>query len=244
MQEFVAYSENAKQALKSAHLIKNLSVNTLIIGSEGSGKKSLASHIEDTKIVSAKNIEMLKELLKSSTSLIIDDFETITNHDALDFSDKKIVALSSKELPVSLIDRFFAVVIRLNDLNERPEDIKPLADLFLKDAKEALGATNIEIEYTRLDISKNAISLKRSIYFELFKKSLAQPQIEEILEEFFADKIKGISAYRELLPIFERALLKKGLEIHKSQLKLSEILGLNRNTIRKKIKECGLNYEE
>jgi len=51
----------------------------------------------------------------------------------------------------------------------------------------------------------------------------------------------GNNAYRENLPIFERPLIEAGLKRYRSQLRLSSILGLNRNTLRKKINELGIN---
>lgn len=240
MQEFIAYSENAKNALKAAQLVRNLDVNTLIIGASGVGKKALALQMAETLIIDAKNRDLLSKMLNSHQELIIDNFDAILDLSELELSKKKIVALSKKELSKEIIDKFFAVVIRLDELKDRKEDIKPLINHFIKEAALNLGIEPREIDEKRVDISNNIHSLKRSIYFELFKKSLTQSQIEEILENFFSSRLDEIDLYEKLLPIFERPLLKKGLEIYKSQLKLSEILGLNRNTIRKKLKECGL----
>ncbi len=53
--------------------------------------------------------------------------------------------------------------------------------------------------------------------------------------------LDGNNAYRENLPIFERPLIEAGLKKYRSQLRLSSILGLNRNTLRKKINELGIN---
>ncbi|HIC42959.1 MAG TPA: Fis family transcriptional regulator, partial [Sulfurimonas sp.] len=47
----------------------------------------------------------------------------------------------------------------------------------------------------------------------------------------------GNNDYRNFLYLFEAPLIKAGLEKFKTQLQLADKLGLNRNTLRKKIAE-------
>jgi len=56
-----------------------------------------------------------------------------------------------------------------------------------------------------------------------------------IIENYLQDKIGSNSDYRKFLYLYEVPLLKSGLKKFKSQLQLSDRLGLNRNTLRKKI---------
>jgi DNA-binding protein Fis len=67
--------------------------------------------------------------------------------------------------------------------------------------------------------------------------------IEEILYYYLLKHLKGNDAYRENLRLYEKPLIKAGLEKFGSQLKLSEILGINRNTLRKKIHENNIDQE-
>jgi len=70
---------------------------------------------------------------------------------------------------------------------------------------------------------------------------LTDGDIEQILYEYLYRNMEGNNAYRENLPLFERPLIEAGLKKFKSQLKLSSVLGLNRNTLRKKIYELGID---
>ncbi|HIP61765.1 MAG TPA: Fis family transcriptional regulator, partial [Sulfurovum sp.] len=59
--------------------------------------------------------------------------------------------------------------------------------------------------------------------------------------QYLSKHIDGNNAYRDYLGIYERPLIRAGLKKFKSQLKLSSILGLNRNTLRKKIHEHNID---
>jgi DNA-binding protein Fis len=83
--------------------------------------------------------------------------------------------------------------------------------------------------------------MKRYIYKELIKKTLSSEDIENILYDYLYSKLGGKNSYKELLPIFEKPLIRAGLSRYKSQLQLAEVLGLNRNTLRKKINENNIN---
>jgi DNA-binding protein Fis len=56
-----------------------------------------------------------------------------------------------------------------------------------------------------------------------------------IMENFLLQKLGGNNDYRRFLPLFEVPLIKAGMKRFKSQLQLADKLGLNRNTLRKKI---------
>ena len=55
------------------------------------------------------------------------------------------------------------------------------------------------------------------------------------MENYLYNKLGSNSDYRENLYLYEVPLIKSGLKKFKSQLQLSDKLGLNRNTLRKKI---------
>ena len=69
--------------------------------------------------------------------------------------------------------------------------------------------------------------------------------LEEVIYEYFADMIsnddeifKGDNLYKFFIPLYERPLLQSILRLCKgNQKKASEMLGINRNTLRKKISE-------
>ena len=53
--------------------------------------------------------------------------------------------------------------------------------------------------------------------------------------------LEGNSAYKEHLGLYEKPLIEAGLHKYGSQSKLSQILGINRNTLRKKIHEHAID---
>jgi len=60
-------------------------------------------------------------------------------------------------------------------------------------------------------------------------------ELMDIIENYLVDKFGSHSDYRNFLHLYEAPLIKAGLTRFKSQLQLSDKLGLNRNTLRKKI---------
>jgi DNA-binding protein Fis len=57
----------------------------------------------------------------------------------------------------------------------------------------------------------------------------------DIMENYLAPKLGSNSDYRKFLYLYETPIIRAGLKKFKSQLQLSDRLGLNRNTLRKKI---------
>ena len=59
----------------------------------------------------------------------------------------------------------------------------------------------------------------------------------EIIYNYLVDRLGSQSDYKNFLHLYEAPLIKAGFDKFKSQLQLSDRLGLNRNTLRKKIAE-------
>jgi len=183
---------------------------------------------------------MLKAL-DSYDEVIIYNFEAVVNPEMLNFENKRVIAIANKIINSSVIENKFAFIYHIPPLREREEDIKLLSDYFGKSIKKEFSLDDIEIDYRDIDLSENIKSLKASIYKKLIINNLAQKDIENLLFDYLYKKIDGNNAYREYLPLFEKPLIKAGLAKFKSQLRLSTVLGLNRNTLRKKIYELGID---
>ena len=68
------------EALKSANLLKSVTINALILGESGVGKQTLAQHIVSAPIVDASAFNELLALIETNSSLIVKNFHKITNY--------------------------------------------------------------------------------------------------------------------------------------------------------------------
>ena len=242
MQDYIAASSASKEILNSATLLKSLGVNALISGSTGTGKKSLASYIlPNTTIYQAKELQQdISDNILSLTnqSIIVDKIENITNVELFltwaNENDIRVIATTSKEDLNSKLKDFFSITLFIPNLENRKEDIKPLANKFSNEAMQILGA-NKKPEKLIINTSENAISLRKSIYFSYLFESIGENEIMMLLEKFMLDNMQGENAYRDLVYLFEAPLLRASQKKYKSQLQMSRHLGLNRITLRKKL---------
>lgn len=240
---FIAASDASLEALRSANLLKSLSINALITGEKGTGKLTLAQYIvPNAPVVDGPNLEELEDILSSNNTVIIKNFEKIPNHNKLNELIKKynnrIIATTAIVLQTDVKDRFFSIVIPLKSLEERQEDIPLLVEMFLKEAKYVLGSQNdINIDLKSVDISANAHSLRRSIFLRYLVETISGNEIMQIMQNFLETNLGGNSDYRNFLHLYEAPLINAGMKKFKSQLQLANRLGLNRNTLRKKISE-------
>lgn len=238
MDTFFTTSEKIQHIIKSFHLTKTLYVSSIIIGEAHTGKKSLAQHLfPNAPMVSGDNKKKLTEALEHHDELIITDFEKINNHNIFDFSNKRIIATASYMGNASIIDDVFAFIYMMPPLKERPEDVQYLKEHFIKKACNTLmiEPNTIDMSTLSLNLSQNSKSLKKSIFSYLTKQTMDDKDIQEILYHYISKHLKGNDGYKEYLGLYEKPLIEAGLAKFGSQLQLSQILGINRNTLRKKI---------
>jgi len=240
--QFLSNSPQIDNIVKGLTLTKSLFVSSLLVGERYTGKRSLVKTLfPDSTYVDANNSEELSIALENNHELIIYNFEKIIDFENLNFENKRIIAIANHIENSSKIKKKFAFIYTMPSLCER-EDLILLIDYFQDNIqKELMLDYPIEIEHSQLDLTENIRSLKASLYKRLIHKTLNNEEIKEILYNYLYEHIEGNNAYREYLCLYEKPLIEAGLKKYKSQLKLSHVLGLNRNTLRKKIQEHGLD---
>ncbi len=244
METFFSTSEKIQHIIKGFNLTKTLFVSSIIIGEAHTGKKYLARYLfPDTPLVSGEDQEEVKVALENHDELIITDFEKLSNQSALDFGNKRIIATANYMGNSQLIDELFAFIYAMPSLQERPEDIKHIKEQFIKEALSILmiDKSDINPDLIPTNLTSNAESLKKSVFTHLMKHSMNDKEIESILYEYLFKHLDGNDGYKEYLGLYEKPLIKAGLKKFGSQLQLSQILGINRNTLRKKIHEHNID---
>jgi len=240
--QFLSNSPQIDNIVKGLTLTKSLFVSSLLYGEEHTGKRTLVKTLfPNSTYVDASNKEELEIALENNNELIIYNFEKLLSFEYLNFENKRIIAIANHIENSSKVEKRFAFIYRMPSLEER-EDLKSLIDFFQnKIQNDLMLEYPIEIDHSKLDLSKNIYSLKESLYKTLIHKTLTSEEIKEILYNYLLEHMDGNNAYREHLCLYEKPLIEAGLKKYKSQLKLANILGLNRNTLRKKIQEHGLD---
>jgi DNA-binding NtrC family response regulator len=244
METFFTKSDKVQHIIKSFNLTKSLFVSSIIIGEAHTGKKTLARYLfPDTHLVSGNDQKEVEEALNNHDELIITNFEKLSNQSSLDFTNKRIIATADYMGNPELIDDLFAFIYAMPSLQERPKDINYLKELFIKEASSTLmiEGNTFESNDIPLNLTKNSKSLKRSIYIHLMKHSMDAQDIEGILYHYLLKHLDGNDGYREHLSLYEKPLIEAGLKKFGSQLQLSQVLGINRNTLRKKIHEHNID---
>ena len=240
METFFTTSEKIQHIIKGFNLTKTLYVSSIIIGEAHTGKQSLARYLfPDALLVSGLDQQEVENALETHDELIITDFEKLSNQSTLNFTNKRIIATANYMGNPALIDELFAFIYSMPSLLERPEDITYLKDLYIKEACSTLMIEDntFEADEIHLNLSKNSKSLKRSIFLHLVKHSMDDKDIKGVLYHYLLKHLDGNDGYREHLGLYEIPLIKAGLKKFGSQLQLSQVLGINRNTLRKKIHE-------
>ncbi len=231
--------DTIEQITKGLTLSKSLLLSSILIGEPYTGKLTLVRSIYPQALyVDAKETEALQHALTHHEEIVIYNFEAIKNLSSLDLQNKRIIAIANQILNMKMIEEHFAFIYHMPPLRERIDEVKTLAQTMSHHIKEELMLEGeISIDISKLDLTQNLKSFKISLYKEMIKKSLGPEDFEEMLYSYFLENMEGNSAYHRYLPLFEVPLIKAGLKKYRSQLKLSQILGLNRNTLRKKIQE-------
>ncbi len=240
--QFLSNSAQIDNIIKGLTLTKSLFVSSLLHGEAFTGKKTLIKSLFPQSIyIDANNKTELELALENSNELIIYNFEKLINFENINFENRRIIAIANHIESTSKIEKKFAFIYKMPSLNER-EDLDLLIEFFQdKTQKELMLDYPIKLNIETLDLSKNIKSLKASLYKQLLYKTINQEDIKEILYNYLFENMEGNNAYREFLGLYEEPLIEAGLKKYKSQLKLAQVLGLNRNTLRKKIQEHGLD---
>jgi len=243
LEHFQTKSIQIQNIIKGFNLTKSLFVSSILIGEEYTGKKTLVKYLfPNATYADGSDQDSVKDLLENHNELVIINFEKLTNIENLNFENKRIVALANYISNEKIIDSIFAFIYHMPPLRERAEDIDLFIEYFSKEVKRDLMIEgDLFIDRKFIDISTNIQSLKKSIYYQAFSQNCNHSDIENILYQYLYSKMGGNNDYKEFLSIYERPLIEAGLDKYNSQLKLSGILGINRNTLRKKIHELGIN---
>ncbi len=240
MEQFFTNSEQVQNIIKGFNLTKTLFVSSIIIGEPHIGKKSLARYLfPETPLVSGENQEEVVKMLSEVDELIITDFEKLSNQESLNLDNKRIIATANYIGNQQTVDNLFAFIYALPSLKERAEDTNFIKKMFIKEAQSnlMLKTVDIPIEELPVDLRENSKSLKRTIYRYMMNHSMKAEDIQEAIYHYILEELNGNNGYKEHLGLYEKPLIKAGLKKFGSQLQLSQVLGINRNTLRKKIHE-------
>ncbi len=243
MQEYIAQDEISKEILNSAKLLQAVNVNALIIGNAGVGKKSLAKFIlPNSEIYEAKNLQkdISDEVIQlQNDAIIIDKIHEITNIDLflswINENNIRVIAISNNDNLNQKIKDIFSINLEIPALVKRPEDTKALVKKFSSEAGVTLDLPTINPSKLIINISNNAHSLRKSIYFSYLFETIGEHEILMFLEKYIGENLYGDNSYKDLLYIFEVPLLKASIKKYKSQVQVAKHLGLNRITLRKKL---------
>jgi len=159
--------------------------------------------------------------------------------------------------------RFNVVQIKLPALRDRREDIPPLVKHFLKEAERRLGTGKKELSKEARELilrhdwpgnvrelenaikracvlSNGAIIERRDLFLEDVGSCSVKEFLEEKLKRYLKDmaQLEHSNLYETVVSEVEKALIKIVFdETGGNQLKAAKILGINRNTLRAKIKQ-------
>ena len=236
--QFLTESPRVQKIIKGFNLTKSLYVSSILTGDAYTGKKSLVRYIfPNIPFVDGSDQKSVENQLEENHELVIYNFEKLSNIENLNFDKKRVIAISNFIRNEKTIDSIFAFIYTMPPLTERPDDVKLLSTMFKREIRSNLMMNDFDIDTKELDLSANIHSLRRSLYRQAFIQSCESTDIESILYRYLYENMEGNDDYKRYLSLYEVPLIEAGLKKFGSQLKLSEILGINRNTLRKKIHE-------
>lgn len=238
---YITACASSAQAFKTATLLKTLKVNALITGEIGVGKKSLASYImPNTQIIDAFDLGELLVALETQDRVIISNLENSPNIkkviDAATASNARVIATAKTHYANESVDKYFSVKFDIAPLSQRPQDVEQLVELFAKEASMLFSTKkSIKLKDFKPNLSQNSVSLRRQVMMISLLQDISEDELLDIVKNYLVDKLGSNSDYKNFLHLYEVPLIKAGIERFKSQLQLADKLGLNRNTLRKKI---------
>jgi len=246
---FITASAASAQAFKTATLLKTLSINSLITGELGVGRKSLATYIlPDAPIMDASNFDELLIALESLREIIITNLENSPNItrvvEVIKENKVRVIATAKSSFVDEHIDELFTLQFNIPPLSQREEDVELLIEKFAQEASLLFGSDeDFSITNFKPDLTQNASSLRRQVMISYLLQDIQDIELMDIMENYLYNKLGSNSDYRNFLYLYEAPLIRAGLNKFKSQLQLSDKLGLNRNTLRKKISDNKLYLE-
>jgi len=151
----------------------------------------------------------------------------------------------------------------LPPLRDRREDVMPLTKHFLKETEKKFGTDRKELSRDAKDflskydwpgnvrelenaikrasvLSDGAIIEKRDLFLEDSRSYSIQEFLEEKLKRYLSEmtRLENCNLYETIISEVEKALIKIVLEgTGGNQMKAAKTLGINRNTLRTKIKD-------
>jgi len=180
--------------------------------------------------------------LEDSREIIISNLENSPNIkrviESINANNIRVVATAKSSFYNQYVDELFSVKFDIPPLSQRLEDVELLVEKFTKEAS-VLFNTNEKFNNKNFkpDLSKNALSLRRQVMINYLLQDIKDLELMDIIQNYLSNKLGSNSDYKNFLYLYEVPLIKAGLGKFKSQLQLSDKLGLNRNTLRKKISD-------
>lgn len=240
---FLTASNASVEAFKTANLLKGLGVSAMILGEKGTGKLTLARYIlPHAPVIEGQNFDELLDAVAAHNDIIIHRLDNVANlkklAETIQKNGTRVIATGGFRFSQEQLDDLFTIRLVLPPLSDRPEDIELLVERFIQEASLTLGQNeSFDPKGFTPDVSENANSLRRQVYLKYLLENIQENDLMGIMEHFLIEKMGSNNDYRKFLHLYEVPLIRAGIKKFKSQLKLSEKLGLNRNTLRKKIAE-------
>jgi transcriptional regulator with PAS, ATPase and Fis domain len=190
----------------------------------------------------SSNHEELLNAFESFDSIIIANLENSPNIkkvlEILSELNIRVVATSKSSYNNELADKFFSIRFDIPPLRERPEDVEALIEKFTKEASRLFSSKDmLKFKNFKPDLTQNSNSLRRQVMIHSLLQDINESELMQILYNYLSDKLGSQSDYKNFLHLYEVPLIKAGFDKYKSQLQLADRLGLNRNTLRKKISD-------
>ncbi|MRJ02088.1 MAG: hypothetical protein GXO19_04380 [Epsilonproteobacteria bacterium] len=229
--EFIAKSPKSQKLLNTLRVSANLPVNILIWGEEGTGKRTAVENIfKEALPMSVEEAE--NSLPDGKKEIFIYDLHRSTDPKRLleKFKESRIIATST--IYRELYEELFPVILYIPPLRERPEDLEAIKELYIDQVKRDFDIEELSGEIP-IDLSKNALSLKKSILTYAVLSTINEEEMMQLLERILSERLE--EGYKNLLYLFEVPLLRAAKKRYRSNLAISKALQLNRATVTNKI---------